>query len=291
MIANINVKTTSALIVEGSAMRSVFSAGLLDGFIGSNFDPFDFYIGVSAGAYNLASYLNHAPATSLRIFEQFATNKNFINFWRFLRGGHLIDLDWLERYAFDSQLIDPYAVCRSGKPFYVGLTDVATGEPVYMQATPENIQSVIKASTALPWFYRNFPQIDGRLMTDGGVSDGIPVVEALRLGATKIMVVRARHKHYMKKDTLFHKCMRRKMQHYPQLYETLSRRVMIHQNTIAQLRNPPPGVSIVEICPPEHFTLGRFSRQRHRLREGYQLGVEASSEAIAQWMKDTDKMG
>ena len=36
-------------------MRSVFSAGLLDGFLARQFNPFDFYIGVSAGAYNLAA--------------------------------------------------------------------------------------------------------------------------------------------------------------------------------------------------------------------------------------------
>lgn len=272
-------------------MRSVFSAGLLDGFIESHFDPFDFYIGVSAGAYNLAAYLNGTPTTSLSIFEEFATNKNFINFWRFLRGGHLIDLDWLERYAFDNQRIDPHAVCRAGKPFYVGMTDVTTGEPVYLQTTPENIQSLIKASAALPWFYRDFPYINNRPMTDGGVADAIPVAEGLRLGATKLMVVRARHKHYMKKDTLFHQCMRWKMKHYPHLHETLSRREVIHKNTIAQMRNPPPGVTIVEVCPPEQFTLGRFSRQRSRLLEGYQIGVEASSEAISQWTNDKDKMG
>jgi len=47
-----------ALIVEGGAMRSVFSAGLLDGFLQRQFNPFDFCIGVSAGASNLAIFLS-----------------------------------------------------------------------------------------------------------------------------------------------------------------------------------------------------------------------------------------
>jgi len=65
-------------------------------------------------------------------------------------------------------------------------------------------------------------------MTDGGVAEPIPITEAIRLGGdTKLMVVRARHKHYMKKDTLFHKSMKRKMNRYPQIFETLSRREMI----------------------------------------------------------------
>jgi hypothetical protein len=40
--------TKTALVVEGGALRSVFSSGVLDGFIRQSFDPFDFYLGVSA---------------------------------------------------------------------------------------------------------------------------------------------------------------------------------------------------------------------------------------------------
>jgi len=47
----------TALVVEGGALRGVFSTGLLDGFLESQFNPFDFYIGVSSGASNLAAYL------------------------------------------------------------------------------------------------------------------------------------------------------------------------------------------------------------------------------------------
>jgi predicted patatin/cPLA2 family phospholipase len=282
--------TITALVVEGSAMRSVFSAGLLDGFLQANFKPFDFYLGVSAGAYNLMAYLNGTPATSLRIFEQFATSRQFINLWRFLRGGHLIDLDWLERFAFDSQHINTQAVCRTEKPLYVGVTDVMEGVPVYIHVTPQNIYPVIKASAALPWFYRGFPQIDGRPMTDGGVSDSIPVAEAIRLGATRIMVIRARNKHYMKKDTPVHKYMRWKMRKFPLLHATLSRRIQLHQDSIALIRNPPEGVSIIEICPPSSFSIGRFNRNQQQLLEGYHLGQDAAPDAINQWMDSENEI-
>ena len=55
----------NALIVEGGAMRSVFSAGLLDGLLQQRFNPFDFYIGVSAGAYNIVVYLVGKSGLSL----------------------------------------------------------------------------------------------------------------------------------------------------------------------------------------------------------------------------------
>lgn len=269
-------------------MRSVFSAGLLDGFIRANFNPFDFYIGVSAGGYNLTAYLNNIPKVSINIFEQLATSRDFINFWRFLRGGHLLNLAWLEDFVLSPTKISLQKVCSPDRPFYVCTTDTETGLPVYTQVTPDNISSVIKASAALPWFYRDFPCVNGRAMTDGGVSDSIPVAEAIRMGATQIMVVRARHKHYIKKDTSMHRLVRWKMKSYPYLQQTLARRVKSHNDVIRLIRNPPSSVSIIEVCPPKHFALGRFGRNRQSLREGYQLGFEAASDAISQWMSEAN---
>lgn len=52
----------TALIIEsGAMMRSIFSAGLLDRFLQEGLNPFDFYIGVSAGAMNLAAFLVRTP--------------------------------------------------------------------------------------------------------------------------------------------------------------------------------------------------------------------------------------
>jgi len=274
---------STALIVEGSAMRSVYSAGLLDGFIEARFNPFDFYIGVSAGAYNLVAYLNETKKSSFKIFEEFATRKEFINIIQFISGGHLIDLDWLEQFAFNELNIDINAVYRHKKPLYVGMTEVTTGKPVYINTTPENIKSVIKASAALPLLYKSFPIINGQPMTDGGVAEGIPVAAAIQKGATRIMVIRARSKNYIKKDSLGHKFIRWKMKNNTNLLQTMHNRINIHNNAITLIRNPPPGVNIIEVCPPECFTLSRFCRNRKRLLQGYQIGYEDSKDVIEQW--------
>ena len=47
----------TALVVEGGGMRGIFAAGILHAFGKENFDPFDLYIGVSAGGCHLASHL------------------------------------------------------------------------------------------------------------------------------------------------------------------------------------------------------------------------------------------
>ncbi len=56
--------TKSALVVEGGAMRGIFASGVLDIFMKNEFMPYDFAIGVSAGASNLLGYLSNAPQRS-----------------------------------------------------------------------------------------------------------------------------------------------------------------------------------------------------------------------------------
>ncbi len=274
----------SALIVEGGAMRSVFSAGVLDGFLAQQFNPFDFYIGVSAGAFNLVSYLAGQSGHSLRMFMKFALDERFIRYGRFLRGGHLLDLDWLvSSTLLDSQQHIDRALSEA-KPFLIGLTDVATGAAKYIKPNPANFASCIKATVALPLVYRDFPLVDGRAMTDGGVADGIPVAEAIRRGAKRIMVIRSRHQHYRKQDTLGHRYIRWRLRAYSELVATMRRRVQIHADTLQLIQQPPPDVTIVEVCPPPDFTSGRFSRSRQRLQAGYQTGFDLAQTAIQEWL-------
>lgn len=264
-------------------MRSVFSAGLLDGFLAQEFNPFDFYIGVSAGASNLTAFLAGTPRKSLQIFQDFARRKEFISYWRFLRGGHLMDLDWLERMTYADSHVNLKAVFRHEEPLYICVTEVESGQAQFIKATPDNITGLIKASSALPVFYRGFPQINGRPMTDGGVAEGIPIAEAIRKGAKNIMVIRSRHQDYLKKDSLEHHFIRWKVRRHPALIATMRKRISIHADSIALLRNPPDGVNIVEVCPPDDFAVGRFNRNREQLSRGYELGLDASSDAIARW--------
>ena len=274
----------SALIVEGGAMRSVFSAGLLDGFIEGQFNPFDFYIGVSAGAYNLITYSAGLFGVSLHVFRDLATSSHFINYTRFIRGGHLLDLDWLVQTSLRESKSDPRSIYHHAKPLYICVTDVGTGQAVYVKTTPDNIENVIKASTALPLIYRDFPLINARPMTDGGISDGIPVAEAIRMGAKRIMVIRSRHRDYVKTDSLWHKFIRWKLKTYPALTQTMRERVERFESVLQQIRNPPHGVQILEICPPPNFTIGRFNRNRKDLQQGYETGFNLANGVIRQWL-------
>ena len=272
----------TALVVEGGALRSVFSSGLLDGFMKHDFDPFDLYIGVSAGAANLLFYISRMPGAGYELYRQAVQSTRFISPVRFVKGGHLIDLDWLLDHLITGDLRDRL-LNPSEKDLYIGMTSVVNGGSEYHQGFDEHLIAALKASMSLPLLYRNFPDYKHQPMTDGGIANGIPVDEAIRLGARRIMVVRSRTKNHVKTDTLMHRFIRHRLRKLPELHKVLQHRILIHENSKALIASPPDGVHVVDICPPDSFRQGRFSRDRQKLESGYRMGMEESLKAIQMW--------
>lgn len=62
--------------------------------------------------------------------------------------------------------------------------------PDYFAPTQTTWLDLIRASSAIPGFYRSGVMLDGISYLDGGVSDAIPVQEAARRGAQTIVVIR-----------------------------------------------------------------------------------------------------
>jgi predicted patatin/cPLA2 family phospholipase len=275
----------TALVVEGGALRGVFSTGIFDGFLEARFNPFDLFVGVSSGASNLAAYLAEMVGRNKRIYLDYSLRPEFIAVSRFFRGGHLLDLDWLWATTIREIRLDLARIYSKGRPFIVVMTDVQTGSAVYRESDAGGLEHLLKASSAMPLLYRGYPLVEGRPMTDGGVADALPVGEAIRRGARRIMVIRSRHRDYVKGNSPSEYLIRWHVRRYPFLQRAVAKRVRRYNDTVALIRRPPEGVSIVEICPPTDFRVSRLSKDLRILEEGYDQGRAAAGEAIALWEK------
>jgi predicted patatin/cPLA2 family phospholipase len=279
----IPLRKGSALVVEGGALRGVFSTGLLDGFLETGFNPFDFYIGVSSGASNLAAYLAGMIGRNKKIYMDYSLRPEFISLARFFRGGHLMDLDWLWEITIREIRLDLPVIYSRGKPFIVVMTDVRTGQALYRVTGAQDLEHSLKASSAMPLLYRRFPEVDGRPTADGGLTDALPVGEAIRRGARRIMVIRSRPRDYLKRPGPSDVFLRRHLRGYPLLQKAVAVRIQCYNESVALVRKPPEGVSIVEICPPDNFRVSRLSRDLRILQEGYEQGRALAAEAVARW--------
>ena len=195
-----NLPSTTALVVEGGAMRGIFASGVLDSFMQHGYNPYDFAMGVSAGATNLSAFITGQPQRSRDIIINYATRRDFFNPLRGLKGGHLTDVDWLWNYGHDQWPLNLPAI-NQGIPLYVTVCRVRDGEPRYLRVTPNNIHALMVATCALPFAFRKPVVIDDVRYVDGGVTDSIPVKKAWEMGARDITVVLSRPLGYRKAET------------------------------------------------------------------------------------------
>ncbi|MFA3777358.1 patatin family protein [Yersinia sp. 1652 StPb PI] len=265
-----------ALVCEGGGQRGIFTAGVLDEFQRARFNPFDLMIGTSAGAQNLSAFICGQPGYARRVITRYTTTANFFNPLRFVRGGHLIDLDWL--VDITSQQL-PLAMdhaeehLRNGREFLMCACRSDDFEPTYISPTRESWLPTIKASSAIPGLYRQGVDLGGISYQDGGISDAIPVEEAYRRGADTIVVIRTvpsqayytpqwmkRMEHWLSESSL--QQLVRIMQQHEQSY-----------HRIQQFIEKPPGdLRIFEIFPPKPLASNALGSRIAALNRDYHLG-------------------
>jgi predicted patatin/cPLA2 family phospholipase len=92
----------------------------------------------------------------------------------------------------------------------------------------------------------------------------------------------------MKRHGLSERFMRWHVRHYLFLKQAMTKRVERYNESVAIIRRPPDGVSIIEICPPGNFRVSRLSQNRMVLQEGYEQGRSLAAETIARWNSMTN---
>ncbi len=261
-----------ALIVEGGAMRGIFASGVLDAFVESHHYPFDFVMGVSAGATNLVSYLSEQPRRSHHIITELACSSRFLDPLRFVKGGDLVDIGWLWQASRHRFPLDLDTFCARDIPFYAVATDVASGKAIYLPVRPDNMDEVLTATCALPVVQHDTPCVDGRPMADGGISDSIPVIEAYRRGARRMTVVLSEPWGYRKKPARFCWMVKALLKTQPALAQAMLERDLAYNRALDFIANPPADCDIEVIAPPADFMVSRFTQDPVKLESGYLQG-------------------
>lgn len=264
-------------------MRGIYAAGVLDVFHEEQFHPFELAIGASAGACNLASHLAGQHGRNRRCYTTQMARPEFLDAWRFLRGGHWMDIDYLWS-AFDAEdPLDVVAAAAHPTRFCVAVTDVETGDPVYLEPTAADMSEALRASSAAPLLFRRFVELGGRRYADGGVSAPIPVEHAYHLGARKILVIRSRPWVFGGPSRVESAIAMAALRAHPGLVASFRRYREVYARSVAFLRNPPRDCTIIEIAPAEHLRTGRTTRTSDALAADYRRGRAAGYRAIRAW--------
>ncbi|WP_137928532.1 patatin-like phospholipase family protein [Cupriavidus sp. 2SB] len=185
----------TAFVFAGGGSLGAVEVGMLRELVKWGVKP-DFVIGASAGAINGAYFANNPDVEGTARLESLwrsITRAEILPWsWRSMLGmivgnrGHLVESFGLKRLL--TRHFGDARIENSSIPLHVVATDMHTGAEVLLSSG--NMVSAVLASAAIPGV---FPPVDveGRKLIDGGVANNTPVSTAIRLGATRVVVLPA----------------------------------------------------------------------------------------------------
>ena len=276
------------LVLEGGAMRGMFTAGVLDVFLEEGLRV-DGVVGVSAGALFGVNYLSGQKGRVIRYNKRFNRDRNYMGLLPLLREGNLVST----RYAYEEvpRRLDPFhdeAFQRSGVPFYAVVTDVDSGEPVYIQVRSVFRQmDVLRASGSMPMVSRPV-EIGGRRYLDGGISDSVPFLWMAGQGYDKLIVVLTRDMDY-RKGPLSPLLTGLYGRRYPKMAEKLRERHTLYNRSIGQLKRWEAEGRAFVLRPSEPIAVKRTETDPQKLQAAHDLGVRdarARLEALRAYLAD-----
>ena len=272
----------SGLVLEGGAMRGLFTAGVIDVWMTAGI-TFDGLVGVSAGACFGCNYKSRQPGRVIRYNKRLAKDPRYCSWRSLLKTGDLFNVDFCYReIPFELDPFDVAAYEANPMEFHLSVTDCATGKPVYRRLDRADAAAFrwIQASASMPLVSRPV-EIDGREYLDGGLSDGIPLAYFERMGFDRNVVVTTRPHGYRKfaswKVALTKVFLRR----YPAVYRALATRHEWYNRTLEYIdRRVADGAALL-VCPEAPLPIARVCHDPEAMQRVYDLGRTAGEKALA----------
>ena len=271
------------LVLEGGAMRGMYTAGVLDGFLDHDVHV-DGILGVSAGACFGCNLFSRQRGRVLRYNTRFMRDPRNVSLWSLLLTGDIIN----RKFAYYEiptkyDIFDEETFEASGGQYDVVVTNVETGKAEYLRMDHLLGQiEALRASASMP-FVSRIVDYEGKRYLDGGIADSIPVREAIRMGYDKIIVVLTQPADYVKKP-MNERLARAWYRGYPNLVETMVNRHRVYNAQSEDVRRLEKEGRIFVIRPENKLEIGRLEKKPERLKAVYDLGL-ADANARMQALK------
>ena len=150
------------LVMEGGAMRGMFTAGVTDVFMENGIE-FDGAIGVSAGAAFGCNYKSKQIGRAFQYNHDYCPDPRYGSLRSFLKTGNAYDADFCYGEIPNKlNIFDTETFQNNPMDFYVVCTDVETGYGVYHNCLTGDAKDVlwIRASASMP-IISQIVEIDG----------------------------------------------------------------------------------------------------------------------------------
>lgn len=269
------------LVLEGGAMRGLFTAGVLDVLM-ENDIVCDGMIGVSAGATFGCNYKSHQIGRTLRYNLKYCKDKRYCSFLSLVKTGDLFGADFCyRRLPFELDVFDNETFLKNPMEFYIVCTDIDSGKPLYYKYEKGDKRDLeyMRASASMPLVSR-VVEIDGLRLLDGGMSDSIPLEFFEKTGYDKNIVVLTQPRVYQKKKNKLFPVIKLMLGKYKGLVKAMETRHEMYNRQKEYVFSREKSGDVFVIAPKTPLPVSRIEHDGEKLRLAYEEGRKTAMENL-----------
>ncbi|MDE7051134.1 MAG: patatin family protein [Lactobacillus sp.] len=269
------------LVMEGGAMRCMFTAGVIDTLMKEKV-VFDGAVGVSAGAAFGCNYKSEQIGRVLRYNVKYASDPRLSSWHSWFKTGDLYGADFCYReLPVELDVFDTSAFQKNPMDFWCVATDINNGEAVYHKliSGKEADLQWIRASSSIPVFARPV-EIGNRKYWDGGISDSIPIKFFEKIGYQKNVVILTQPLSYRKEASKLYPALELLLNKYPAVLGKLKTRARDYNCVLDYLRKKEVQGKILVIRPPYPLDIGTMEKNPEELKRVYNVGVKEAKKNL-----------
>ena len=267
----------TGLIMEGGALRALFSAGVIDVMMEHHL-KFDGLIGVSAGAAFGCNYKSNQAGRAIRYNKRFAHDTRYCSVRTLLKTGDIFggefcyhtlpeQLDIFDQDTFETNPMEFVVVC----------TDVETGQPVYKRIDKcgHDTYEWIRASASMP-LVSKIVEVEGCKLLDGGIADSIPLAYFQQQGYRRNVVVLTQPEGYVKQPNSLMPLMRLSLRRYPKMVKAIADRHIMYNREVEYVKEEGLKGDTLVIRPKKKLPINHLSHDEAKMEACYQAGREVT---------------
>lgn len=281
----------TGLVLEGGALRTIFSSGACDGMLEAGLMP-DYVIGVSAGIAYGVSYVSRQEKRNLEILTQYVNDKRYMGRRNLVNPknrcyfglkftyddipNRLVPFDYETFAAFPGQV-------------ETVVTNLDTGKAEYLPVPRRDDKFLmLQATCAMPLLFPIF-RLNGRPYLDGGAADAIPYQRAFDMGCDRVVVILTRERDYLRRPEKLQPLIDLRYHRYPRFCRTMRERADTYNESRRRLFRLEREGKVLLLAPDTTAGFSRIERDVGKIkklwRNGYEKALDRQAEIRAFWGK------